>query len=220
MAARPSKPRRISVTPTAIKMRTPGPGVIIPAAPRSHGATLAGSRPHQRGHVHRQQVRSRSIPFRPCSEALLAAVGPARCAAGSPKRSEPEPTAPEPQRPAAPAANGRSDSHKSRCVARGPGCEFQVTTIAPPSPHETQHHALGDDRYLSRSVASEQPLWQLHLYQPSGHAAPVPRRETRSRGRTLTSHFAPSILLRNALAIRFITCKRLAQDVDDWPIAR
>ena len=146
MAARPSKPRRISVTPAAIQMRTPGPGVIIPAAPRSHGATLAGSRPHQRGHVHRQQVRSRSIPFRPCSEALLAAVGPARCAAGSPKRFEPEPTAPEPQRPAAPAANGRSDWHKSRCVARGPGCEFQVTTIAPPSPHETQQHALGDDR--------------------------------------------------------------------------
>ena len=127
-------------------MSTPMGDIPVGFTFKADGATLAGSRPHQRGHVHRQQVRSRSIPFRPCSEALLAAVGPARCAAGSPKRFEPEPTAPEPQRPAAPAANGRSDSHKSRCVARGPGCEFQVTTIAPPSPHETQHHALGDDR--------------------------------------------------------------------------
>jgi hypothetical protein len=29
-------------------------------------------------------------------------------------------------------------------------------------------------------------MWLLHLYQPSGHAAPVPMHETRSRGRTLT----------------------------------
>jgi len=34
------------------------------------------------------------------------------------------------------------------------------------------------------------------------------------------SHFPLSILLRNALAIHFVTSKRLAQDVDEWPIAR
>ena len=53
-------------------------------------------------------------------------------------------------------------------------------------------------------------MWLPHLYQPSGHAAPVPRRETRSRGRTLTDLnpieqvFAKLKALLRAMAIRTI----------------
>jgi hypothetical protein len=107
MAAKPSKPRRISVTPAATQMRTSGPGVIIPAVLQSRAAARAGSRPHRPARAHRQQVRSRSMPLCARLEALFAAIGWVRYQAGSPKQYEPEPTAPGRQSPAARATNDK-----------------------------------------------------------------------------------------------------------------
>ena len=107
MAAKPSKPRRISVTPAATQMRTSGPGVIIPAVLQSRAAARAGSRPHRPARAYRQQVRSRSMPLCARLEALFAAIGWVRYPAGSPKQYEPEPTAPERQSPAARATNDK-----------------------------------------------------------------------------------------------------------------